>query len=854
MCLSLLPLTVMSTAVAQEADTAAQSAPVSNRENIEEITVTARRKEESLQEVPVSISVFRDSALERAAISNVADLANFTPNMTFTAGENGRLAAPVIRGLGVIDTRGFDNSVGVFVDGIYVSGRAAQNVGMLDLDRVEVVRGPQSALYGRNTFAGAINYITRGPTDTFEARAEGTAGTDDLYRLQGSISGPLGNGFTARLAALYEDDGGTYENAGPAARGGGIGGQEVKTVHGRLAYDAGGPWSFGLSAFYSEDHGDSRALSRVGNNCGQLDPAKVRNLPTYDANSPAYYCGQVPPAGTDELGISPAAYAWDGETSRIAFSAARESESGYIAQMNVSYTDSENSSRTDLDGTQAGEPHYGYISKALYQQFGRPPLLLSGVIPFQAANFNTYISNPGLDQQYVSTEFRLSSPVQERLRWSAGAFYFWNENKDRSLLGIDASAAVAALGLPTQDIQFLLTDPGVFINPFLTPRGIAVPQFLPNSVFIDGVGTSVLTAYDLEVEQIAAFGSVEFDFTDRLTGTAEARVTHETQDVKNLVDLLTPPQPQPTSEFDSSSDYFDPRFILRYTLSDSLMFYGSAAHGTRSGGINPLVRVPEFVAFDEETNWTYEMGVKSTITADSGDRLLLNASVFYVDWKDAQFRQRLSAAPGAFLTATTNATGITSKGFELEAAASISERIFINAGFGYADASFDDGTYSTGNTRLCDMKSAASSSFAPIPVECIQLDLDGNGVIDTTAPDLSGNQLRRTAKYTANLGVQYMAPLFGSTQWVARIDAAYRSKMYTDLENLQWTPSRTVANARLGLEAPRYDIYLWVENLTDEDTIESTNTFNSDLNSFNYVTTAVNVPLRRYGLTGRYRW
>jgi iron complex outermembrane receptor protein len=107
----------------------------------------------------------------------------------------------VIRGLGIIDSRGFDNNVGVFIDGVFMSGRASQNIAMLDVERVEIVRGPQSALYGRNTFAGAIDYITKRPDGEFDAKVEATAAQGDMYEVMGSVSGPLlGETLAGRVA------------------------------------------------------------------------------------------------------------------------------------------------------------------------------------------------------------------------------------------------------------------------------------------------------------------------------------------------------------------------------------------------------------------------------------------------------------------------------------------------------------------------------------------------------------------------------------------------------------------------------------------------------------------------------
>ena len=139
---------------------------------VEEMTVTARRIEESMQTVPVSITALDRSTLENAGVRTLSETTQLVPNLTFEAGENGRRAAPTLRGIGLIDSRGFDNAVGVFIDGVYVGGRASQNVRLLDIERFEVIRGPQSALYGRNTFAGAINYVSSRPSEAFESSVE----------------------------------------------------------------------------------------------------------------------------------------------------------------------------------------------------------------------------------------------------------------------------------------------------------------------------------------------------------------------------------------------------------------------------------------------------------------------------------------------------------------------------------------------------------------------------------------------------------------------------------------------------------------------------------------------------------
>ena len=281
-----------------------------------------------------------------------------------------------------------------------------------------------------------------------------------------------------------------------------------------------------------------------------------------------------------------------------------------------------------------------------------------------------------------------------------------------------------------------------------------------------------------------------------------------------------------------------------------MTIYASAARGTRSGGLNAAVTDPRLVAFEEETNETYELGLKTRI-ADG--RVQLNLSVFQIDWKDAQFRQTVpSSTPGAILTATTNTGDIESRGIELQVASRLTDNWAVDANLGYSDPKFGDGTYSAGDAALCRTLGAGASAFPVIPITC------RSRLVGTTAvvqPDISGNQLRNTSKSTATLGVEYSQPVLGDSRLVGRVDATYRSKQYQDFLNVQTVPARTLTNLRVGLEREHYDVFVWVENLTDEDALDQMSAgFSQNFNSLGNVTTGVNITQRRYGLTARYRF
>lgn len=216
---ALLLASAPSPAVAQEGDPLPDdpasgtdaTSQVIDEEGEQIIVVTSRLREEVLQDVPLAITAFTARQIEDAGIDNVEDIARLTPGFTFTPLFGGNASTPVIRGLST--TIGEPN-VGFFVDGVYQSSRSVMDSMLLgDIARVEIVRGPQSALYGRNTFGGAVNYITRTPTNRFNGRVEATAGSHEQYELRGHASGPLvDDALFFSLGASYAHRGGFFEN------------------------------------------------------------------------------------------------------------------------------------------------------------------------------------------------------------------------------------------------------------------------------------------------------------------------------------------------------------------------------------------------------------------------------------------------------------------------------------------------------------------------------------------------------------------------------------------------------------------------------------------------------------------
>ena len=181
---------------------------------LEEIVVTAQRRESNLQDVPVAVSAFSSEALAAAGVTRIENLANAVPNVFINTGTSIRATIISVRGISSNPNNpGVDPAVGVFVDGVYMGRPTTINSGLYDLERIEFLRGPQGTLYGKNTIAGAINFITRMPADELSGEVHVGYGNYDNVTAYAAVSGPLGDErLTARLSGNYQDRGGYLDN------------------------------------------------------------------------------------------------------------------------------------------------------------------------------------------------------------------------------------------------------------------------------------------------------------------------------------------------------------------------------------------------------------------------------------------------------------------------------------------------------------------------------------------------------------------------------------------------------------------------------------------------------------------
>lgn len=257
---------------------------------VEEITVTARKREESMQEIPLSVSAITSEAIDRAGIQDLSGVADLTAGLVYQDYGGGGLGAPVIRGQAQTDIRSVNANVGIFLDGVFVSSRGNLEFQLFDVARVEVVKGPQSALYGNDTFAGAINYVTQRPTEELSGKLTGTIGNEERLDVAGSISGTIvDDTLRGRFAAGYSDFDGTVKNT----LGENLGGWNDKyAVMGQLDFTPSDTFEARLFYYYGESGMDPTAGFIYTNNCGGINGAG--GTPTGRGGSAhRYFCGDM---------------------------------------------------------------------------------------------------------------------------------------------------------------------------------------------------------------------------------------------------------------------------------------------------------------------------------------------------------------------------------------------------------------------------------------------------------------------------------------------------------------------------------------------------------------------------------
>ena len=728
---------------------------------IEEIVVTARKREESLQDIPIAVSAFDAQTIETRGLQSIDDVSRFTPGLSFSKAFGRATERPVIRGLSNVLAGvqfGVEAGAAYFVDGVYYPGDI-QNLDLGDLERVEVIKGPQSALYGRNTYSGAINFVTRSPGEEFRLDANALTASDGETQIRATIGGPilrdtLGGSLTARA---YDYDG-EWTNT---VTGGTVGDESSRSLSGVLEWTPADTFSLRTRVQYNDDDDGAPAIflqPAESNNCFPGLRSMASWILTGSSNNNQYYCGQINPGqvalNTDAIsgssptvpGIPPGStffgnlYSGNDGT---AFDGLEREQT--LVSLLADWTIGPGYELTASTALRTDEVKTGYDSDHTSINFFFAPLP-SGVT-------EAFFANTNKDEiEDYSVELRFASPTDRAFRWLLGGFFYSQE-------------------LEGSDITFANPD-----------------------------GGPVVDISDTRNE--AYFGYIEYDFTDRLTATLEGRYARET---KQLWEAVTATAPGFSGRDEWSN--FTPRATVDYQITDNTLIYGVVAKGVKPGGFNGNAGViNDAPTYEQEEAWNYELGVKSSL---NDGRVQLSAAAFFIDAQDIQLTTPVPGVGGSALTSiATNQGSGEVIGLELDLRANVTDQLDVGLTYALADSQFTEG--------CDDFQWTLTSGGGELQPggESVSADFTGNGDCS-----IEGKQFPISSKHQASAFFNWYLPAGGPNEWFVTGDVTYESKKYVQVHNLAYAPGATIAGLRVGYQTPSWKVSAFARNLFDEDSV-----------------------------------
>jgi len=591
---------------------------------LEEVVVTARKREESLQDTPISITAFGSADLEARQLTSIHQISESTPNLIFDPSSTGSgssaASSATIRGVGQGDfTLNTDPAVGIYVDGVYLTRSIGGLVNLLDIERVEVLRGPQGTLFGKNTIGGAINITTIKPNENYEGRAEVTIGRFDQRDGMVTFNIPLTDNLYSRTSLVMRNKDGYMDRAD---------GQEVADTDsqsGRVALR----WlptdnleiDFSVDAT-KERQGSAAATLLAVDEAAGLFPSIHNNFIV-----PGGACAAPSPIGNPQCYNSQ----WVPNDKYF-------SNSGLDSRSDLDVFGASSTVTWDLDVvTLKSISSYREISSRSNLDFDHSPISI----------FDIRVSQ---DVDTFSQEFQvLGTSLDDRLNWIVGAYYSIEDGDHIENITTPPFTFQSGGGVENESLAFFSQATFDITDKLSITAGIRYTddtrEFTPDSYIISSVP---LPSPPLPPAPPPG-----------------ARIL-------------------PNAAFETTTDDVNPMFNISYAWTDNLNVYFTFSEGYKGGGftqriIDPLPAPP---SFEPEVVKMYEVGSKFT---GLDNRLRLNFALFHSDYSDIQVLGRVPGSAGA---ETTNAGEADIDGFEIDMTYLPVEDLLIQAGVGYLDGDY----------------------------------------------------------------------------------------------------------------------------------------------------------------------
>ena len=777
----------------------AQGTAASGKLELAEVTVTARKREESLQDIPISMVALTEAQIAASDAYDVRDIARLTPNVTLqtTGGAGTGRFNPNLTFRGLQNTFPVPRTqVGaVFLDGNYVLF-GVNAINTADIERIEVLRGPQNAYFGRNTFAGAINFISKTPGDEFSGKVGASATDRGSHDLTASIEGPLLPGkLSGRLSLRQRDKAGHYT----ALDGGRLGDESTKSISASLFATPLDGLSVRLrGAWQEDDDGPGTVINLSPNALGDtcrgrfIDKGQSSTgVAGFNVTVP-YFCDRIP--GIDQLGerivstqtslVGPTLAAL-GNPSGLS-NAFVNNSLGFALFDRVPRIDRLGLLRRMSSVNLQADYEFGNGIKLAFNYGWQG---IRQVLAFDSDRTRVdggfaYVPVVSSTRTY---ELRLASAQTQKLRWLVGATYFRSSLEGN--YGGGGSGQWRSRLLPVQPLNSVVqTSQQISVNP-LTGNEFASVK--------------------------ALYGSVDWDVLDKLTLTAEFR---RQEDASTSGAQLLPTFPTvPVEEVWKDNM---PRVIGTYKVSDDWNVYASYSVGVLPGANNVgftsqtafrqnLIRqiIPDVQAILESDKLdSYEIGSKQTLL---DGRLRYSLALYEMKWKNAKASSALvlpatsETNPTPFIVAgVTTAGSATIRGLELEATALATDKWEIGGSIAKNISKLDR----WGEAGLLRNITGGQRVGA------------NPNDVSVGATQWAGNEFARQPDITAALNSTYRGVLSNGWKWSLRGDMTYTGRAWDTIANIVQSDDYYRVNARIGLERENLMIELFVTNLFDDNT------------------------------------
>ena len=772
------------------------------------IIVTARRQSESLNEVPASVTVFTESTLRAAGIEKADDFAQLTPGVTIVTG-TAEAGDTQINIRGINGARDAESSVALVVDGILKTNTAQLNQQQGTLRQIEILKGPQGALYGRNAAAGAIVIQTARPGDSLEGRVLVSAAEDNTYTANGYIATPVGDSAGLVVSGSYFHTDGFFFNR--FLNDNVVDNQEVWSIDGRFVADIGPNTELDLKARYAKLDGASinfNASFHLPNFAG-VDPDFFEDVNEH----PFDYFSNIRPVNEQETVEFSALVRHDFEAMTLtAWGLYSDVDQLLIADGTSADFARFTFPAATPDRDAASNSCFATTAELTGFPINSPTFIGNTPVPFifdpvDGSTFGAYSPTTCdgtqlqiRNQRDFSAEVRLASNTDDSLQWQVGAYFLRIDRETGVSIGAD-------LG---QGVSRELFNPAGSFNP-----------------------TSLLANDDFSTNVYAAFASIDWEVNDRFSVSVAGRYDIEDRSVSSLVPAafdpftggpINPGQPvvngvvQTLPDQSETFRQFQPKISLTYEVSDDMNVYANWGIGFKSGGFNNQGSAAivdqnfnQFIGtnvlindqFRKETSSAFEAGIKGSALNGA---ITFDLAAYHTTVDDMQFFE-FFVGPFGLLRVVSNIDEVELYGAELNLTAEIVDGWTI---------------YGSANVTESEIKANASR---PITV---------------------GNESPYTADYTINVGTQFDLPVGDTIDFIARAD--YRITGPTWFHTVQDDPSPTlfsgllpgsalmlpaavgdadysvtqrdefgVLDVRIGLEIDdRFTVIAFAENLTDE--------------------------------------